>query len=107
MIERAIPDTIRKDSQGIPINVELIDSATGRPLDLSGLTTLSIEVRKPDNSISSVSAAFVTDGKDGAVTAQVPVGLFGLVGAYAAWVAASNAGESWTSTKVALTVVEN
>jgi hypothetical protein len=52
---------------GIPLRATIIDPATCAPLDISSATTLEFWTRKPDATVATWTASFVTDGTDGRI----------------------------------------
>lgn len=76
-------DRVAKGTYGIPIRLRAIDS-TGAVRDISGSTTLEIDFRDPDGSITTKTAAYTTDGTDGNAEWQVTSGFLVKTGVWRA-----------------------
>lgn len=68
---------------GLPITVEVVDKSDNF-LDISAATTVNIVLKKPDGSILTKTAAFVTDGTDGKITYVVESGVLSVTGQWTA-----------------------
>ena len=66
---------------GFAIVLTLTD-ATGTAVNISTATTKSYNIRKPDQTVSTVTATFVSDGSEGKLTWTVTTGFFTLAGEY-------------------------
>ena len=53
---------------GAPMTATIIDPATNAALDISAATTMQFKVRKPDATVLTWAATFVSDGTDGKIT---------------------------------------
>ena len=87
----------------IRMKIEEFNALTGETetANLSGFTTKTVVVEKPNGDIVALTADFVTDGTDGLIeaTATQASNTFNLKGYYKFQAELSNASQSFTSTE--------
>lgn len=66
-------------------------------LDISAATTLEIRLKKPDGSVLTKNASFVTDGSDGKINYTTIAGDLDQAGVWKVEAYVVIAGNSWTS----------
>lgn len=72
-----------KNDFGVDITLTVTDAACN-PVDISAATTKEFELEKPDGTIVTVTAAFVTTGVDGKLRYSVAAGVLDVVGTWSA-----------------------
>ena len=65
---------------GTEITVSLVDGS--EPVDLTGLTTTTIKIQRPDRTVVSITAAAVGSLVDGVIKGTVATGTFTVRGNY-------------------------
>lgn len=92
----------------VPLKVHF-KSSSGTNYDISGATTLTMTIVRPNKSVISATAVFVTDGTDGQAQYQTVSGDLNAAGVYNYWVVYANTitGEQRTTGEGRFTVVQN
>lgn len=75
---------LKKGSFGIAIEICLVDSIDGMPIDLSSETEKHIDFRKPGGDVIQKAAVFSSDGTDGLIMYIVEDGLLDTLGTWSA-----------------------
>jgi len=92
---------------GTPLRVTLKSSQTDVAIDISDATTLQIILQKPDGTILTKDASFVTDGTDGQLQYVIQNGDLNMVGDWQLQVYYVNSSGSWKSNMAKFRVWEN
>jgi hypothetical protein len=85
--------SIQKGDVGTKIRVTIFDD--GEAVDLSGVTTKEIILRRPDTTTATRAADFVTDGTDGKIEIVSQAGDFDIVGIYSIQAHIVNSAGDW------------
>ena len=80
-------DFVRIGQKGTVINITVtrIQNGAEVPYDVSGTTTTTIEIQKPNGErLTPVIGVFITDGVDGQITWKDTTGIFNVAGRWKA-----------------------
>lgn len=97
--------TLRKNDKGISLRLRVRDN-DGNVINISGATTKTLYFNKPDNTTTSKTASFYTDGTDGIVSYTTETDFLDTIGIWEIEVHLVIGAGSFRSTKVKFRVEE-